>query len=278
MNRLHNVLTDVRLWLLALAAIFASADPADAAISWEKDFSRAAATAASSKKPMLIKVGASWCGYCKKMDRVAFADPKVIGRVKSCFIPVSLDADRDQRFVRQMAVRSLPTTLIVSPDMKVLARLSGYKSAGQLVTEIEKVCSKPKVPIQPAAAKVAQTVSAFKGMCLVSLLDDRKLAKGNPAITSTVAGQTVAFASAEHKRKFDANPTRYWPVMDGVCLVTFGTNSKVAVGEVKYGLHYKNRVWLFSGADQQKKFIENPEQYTRVVQSLRTQLSSQSQR
>ena len=63
-------------------------------IKWQTDFRKAAAEAARLKKPMLIEVGASWCGYCKKMHRETFTDKKVITQINGCFVLVSLDADR----------------------------------------------------------------------------------------------------------------------------------------------------------------------------------------
>lgn len=283
MRHIHSALsnTGCLFAVTALSALlFGSAESAVAApIVWQKDLAQTVNTSTTTNKPMLVKIGAAWCGYCKKMDRVAFADPKVIDHVNDCFVPVSLDADHNKRLVRELAVESLPTTLIVSPQMKVLARLTGYKTANQLVTEIGKICSpKPQQQIKPAAAKVTEPTLGFDAVCLVSLLDDRKLAAAKPAITSTVRGVTIGFASAEHKQKFDANPMHYWPMMDGVCLVTYGDGAKVSTGKAEFGLHYKDRVWLFSGETEQQKFIDNPDHYIRMVETLRAAMNAQSRR
>lgn len=283
MRHLHSAQINTRRVLTAATLsvlLIDSARTAGAApIAWQKDMATAVSTSTATNKPMLVKIGAAWCGYCKKMDREAFANPKVIDHVNGCFVAVSLDADRNKRLVRELAVGSLPTTLIVSPKMKVLARLTGYKTANQLVTEIAKVCTPKQQPeITPAAAKVAQPTLAFESVCLVSLLDDRKLAVAKLSITSTVRGLTIGFASAQHKQKFDADPDRYWPMMDGVCMVTYDTNAKVTTGKAKFGMHYKNRVWLFSGQAEQQKFIDNPARYTQLVEALRASMNAQSRR
>jgi YHS domain-containing protein len=41
--------------------------------------------------------------------------------------------------------------------------------------------------------------------------------RGDPAIKSTLPGRTYYFASAEHKRAFDAEPPRYEPQYGGFC-------------------------------------------------------------
>ena len=55
------------------------------------------------------------------------------------------------------------------------------------------------------------------GHDVVSYFTDRKHQKGSPEIKSVYKGVTFRFASAEHKRMFDAAPEKYMPQYGGYC-------------------------------------------------------------
>jgi thioredoxin-related protein len=58
--------------------------------TWEE------ATALNQTKPkkILVDVYTNWCGWCKKMDKGAFSDPKVMEYVAQNFYPVKLNAEQ----------------------------------------------------------------------------------------------------------------------------------------------------------------------------------------
>ena len=55
------------------------------------------------------------------------------------------------------------------------------------------------------------------GHDVVSYFTDRKHQLGSPAIKSVYKDVTFRFASAEHKRMFDASPEKYIPQFGGYC-------------------------------------------------------------
>jgi thioredoxin-related protein len=59
-------------------------------ISWEE------AVQLNQKKPkkMMVDVYTDWCGWCKKMDKGAFSDPKVVEYVQANFYAVKLNAEQ----------------------------------------------------------------------------------------------------------------------------------------------------------------------------------------
>ncbi|MDX1911255.1 MAG: DUF255 domain-containing protein [Saprospiraceae bacterium] len=80
--------------LAAVAAITLSFQPAETEplkwYTWEE------ATALNQTKPkkILVDVYTNWCGWCKKMDKGAFSDPKVMEYVTKNFYPVKLNAEQ----------------------------------------------------------------------------------------------------------------------------------------------------------------------------------------
>ncbi|WP_332912621.1 thioredoxin family protein [Algoriphagus boritolerans] len=65
-------------------------------INWLK-FEEAIAANAKSPKMLLVDVYTDWCGWCKKMDKDTFTDPKVIAYINSNFYPVKMNAEDTKR-------------------------------------------------------------------------------------------------------------------------------------------------------------------------------------
>ncbi len=240
-------------------------------VKWNKDLRQAAAQASQEKKPLLVMVSAPWCGYCQKMLKTTFRDEKLIGHLDQCFVPVYLDADEHPELVEELQVEGLPTTLIISPEMKVILRLSGYQSAGQLNGQIVKVCNhaatptKAKsVPVRPASIR-PEVSTIFDGTCLVSLRDDGKLVKGRGEFSSVYKDTVVVFASAEHKQRFDAQPELYWPIADGICLVSHHKEQTRRTGAPVLAMIYADRVWFFADKSHQDEFVKDPKSYLRLA-------------
>lgn len=125
-----------RLLALAVCALFALSSLAVAGpnrgIVWQKDFRQAARQSARQRKPMLVLVTAPWCGYCQKMQRETFTDRNIADAVNTGYLPVMVDNDTNERLVGALGVEGLPTTLVISPDLKVISSTSGYQSAKEL--------------------------------------------------------------------------------------------------------------------------------------------------
>lgn len=269
-----NKISATRLAVLfsALSTLAADVSLAAAEVQWKKDLRQAAAQASQEKKPLLVMVSAPWCGYCQQMLKTTFRDEKLIGHLNQCFVPVYLDADENPELVEQLEVEGLPTTLIISAELKVLERLSGYQSAGQLNGQIVKVCNHTEatpakgIPVRPASIR-PEAATMFEGTCLVSLRDDGKLVKGQKEFSSRYKGTVVVFASAEHKQRFDAQPELYWPVADGICLVSQHREQTLRDGAPVLAMIYADRVWFFADKSHQDEFVKNPKSYLRLVES-----------
>ncbi len=108
-------------------------------VPWRTDVRAAAKESAQTKKPMLLKITADWCYYCKKMKK-SFEQEKVAKQVNDCFVPVIIDADKHQKLVAAIGIDGLPTTVIITSDYKVLKKITGYKDAKALGRELDKIC------------------------------------------------------------------------------------------------------------------------------------------
>lgn len=293
----------IRKYFPTAAAVFAamlltiSAGTASAAgISWRSSLQAAAEESGRTGKPLLLKFTASWCGYCRKMKAETFSDPRIVEHVSDCFIPIEVDADKNPQLMQAVGVKGLPTTVIVSPELKVVRKLTGYQNADQLDQHLTQVCpathrrsadSAPAVtqagatsaqpvpgntgrpapfPQDPAPQAAAPQETApvdfsFAGRCLVSLVDGQKLAQGDPRFSIDWRHRKVCFASRTEMQTFLQNPDRYWPQLSGGCPVTAVDENALVDGQPELGVLFRGKIWFFRSEADLVRFEQNPARY-----------------
>jgi len=98
-------------------------------VDWYPLGDAALAEARSKNKPLLIDVGAVWCGYCNSMDRESYSQSAVASFINQNFVPVKVDYDAQPELVRRLeqaqALANLPAgiplIMIVTPEGKLFA-------------------------------------------------------------------------------------------------------------------------------------------------------------
>lgn len=125
--------------LLIFGILLSFSAKAQDQIKWLK-FEEAIAANAQSPKMLLVDVYTDWCGWCKKMDKDTFTDPKVIEYINSNFYAVKMNAEDTKRtfdfmgkqyteaqMAASMRVRSYPNFVIIEPKLQNIAQLPGYR-------------------------------------------------------------------------------------------------------------------------------------------------------
>lgn len=264
---MHHARRASYLRLLAVLAVVVSSgtEAAAARVDWRTDLQRAALEAERQRKPMLFQITAEWCGYCHKMLEQTFTQESVAEHVNSCFIPVVIDADEHAGVVRNLGVEAFPTTLVVTPQLKLVRRIAGFQTAEELTKHLDALCShRSETERRRTAAKPLRPQPVqpeFDGTCLVTLRDNEKLRTGTRQHSVTYNGAELWFATEEHKRRFEVDPTRYWPVWDGHCVVTGLTTRQKEPGRPRFGAIYKGRLWFFAGDSERQAFLQTPDKF-----------------
>ena len=110
-------------------------------IAWEHSMRSALKAASDGNKIVVVDVYADWCGWCKKMDRTVYSDPKVASLSNEVvFLKLNTD-DRGEgrQFARQNRVTGLPTTVILNHKGSVIDIVKGYiGSSDQFIRMIER--------------------------------------------------------------------------------------------------------------------------------------------
>lgn len=125
---------------------------APASIKWQTSLKKAVDSTRDDKRPMLIEITASWCAYCKKMERESLVDARVIKVVGEQFIAVRLDADiaETEELMEELEIEGLPAMVIVNTRTKKTQVLEGYHTADEILKELaaspiidRRIASKP---------------------------------------------------------------------------------------------------------------------------------------
>ncbi len=103
-----------------------ASDPASPAITWQKSLKDAHKVALQQNKPIMLVFGAEWCGFCKKLEKTTLTNPQLAKYINSTFISVHIDVDEQEKVAKILDVKSLPCTIILSPEADLLGRFEGF--------------------------------------------------------------------------------------------------------------------------------------------------------
>jgi thioredoxin-related protein len=127
------------LYLAAILGLVSLSAKAQDKIEWMK-FEEAVKANDFSPKMLFVDVYTDWCGWCKKMDKDTFTDPKVIEYINANFYAVKLNAEETKRtfnfmgkeyneaqMAAAMRVRSYPNFVIIDSTLQNITQMPGYR-------------------------------------------------------------------------------------------------------------------------------------------------------
>lgn len=155
--RLFAARAAAALSLLAAAAVSAPAAGQGITFIEGRPFAEALKRARAEKKPLMVDTYAVWCGPCKQLDRITFADPTVGAWARQNVVPVKIDAEKGEgrRISQRYSVRAFPTVLFLDPSGNEIDRLSGAYPPGDFVKAAETILAR-KSPLGDAIANLGK--------------------------------------------------------------------------------------------------------------------------
>jgi len=81
--------------------------------------------ATEQKKPVMMFVTTTWCGYCKKLAAENFNDPEVKDLLSN-FVCVIVDGDEEKSAASRLGSKGYPHLVFLSADGEKLGQQSGY--------------------------------------------------------------------------------------------------------------------------------------------------------
>ena len=93
------------------------------------NFEAAVSEASSKHKPIFIYGWATWCGYCKKMDRSTLKEKEVNDYMNENYINLSYDLEKDEGtyIASRFGLHSYPAYVLLSEKGEIFAISGGYQ-------------------------------------------------------------------------------------------------------------------------------------------------------
>ncbi|GAB1448526.1 hypothetical protein MASR2M44_15400 [Bacteroidota bacterium] len=137
----------MKVILVAVLALVATSMKPSEEIKW-MDFNAGYSLAKKKGKIMLVDVYTEWCGWCKRMDRDAYAKPEIAEIVGKDFIAIKFNPEIEgvtytfegknytgaqlAGVISNNQLSGYPTTIFINPKVKKTEIVVGYKNAEQL--------------------------------------------------------------------------------------------------------------------------------------------------
>lgn len=101
---------------------------ADDSVFKDLSLSEAVTEAQSSHHPVLVKFYATWCGYCKAMDKNTFVNSEVRKTLEN-YVPIAIDVESaaGQRLSEKYQIRGIPAIAIFDETGELISIRSGYQ-------------------------------------------------------------------------------------------------------------------------------------------------------
>ncbi len=153
-----------------------------------RPFAESLKRARAEKKPLMVDVYAVWCGPCKQLDRVTFADAEVGAWAKRRLVAVKVDAEKGEgrRIAARYGIAAFPTVLFLSSDGEELDRIAGVLGPEDFVAAGEKILA-GQSPLQEAAASLGKRWSPEQASALAITFAQRNdVVRLRPVVTQIV--------------------------------------------------------------------------------------------
>jgi YHS domain-containing protein/thioredoxin-related protein len=107
-------------------------EPIEKTLNWLGDYGEALKASVEAKRPVWVQFTGPWCPNCHKMDRETFKNPRVIERLSKHFVTAKISCEENADLAISFGFTQLPSSVLISPDGKILARHEGFADPEKL--------------------------------------------------------------------------------------------------------------------------------------------------
>jgi thioredoxin-related protein len=131
--------------LLLISGLFAGALASGAAAATASAFDDAKQLASETGRPILLKVGTSWCQYCKKFDADCVSDATLKAALDEKVVLLPIDAEKGEGvdIARMYSVHDFPTFILADSHGELMDRWNGYYMPDKFVGDLSAAVENP---------------------------------------------------------------------------------------------------------------------------------------
>ena len=100
------------------------------------------------------------CAYCTKMLKETYSHPAIQKWLKPRTETVLADADRYAALIKRLGLRGYPTTVVVSPEGKVLDVIEGFVGPREFADRVGPLLASPDTRSSTSPANSVETQPA----------------------------------------------------------------------------------------------------------------------
>jgi thiol-disulfide isomerase/thioredoxin len=186
------------IWALLLLAALPQARAegiAFADVATRAEWEAALARAESQGQLLFVNMYASWCGYCKKMDREVYVQPDIAAHYNANFVSVRIDGEAGvgPELVARYGVTGYPELLFVGPAEALVHKGVGYLEADEFRRLADDAQKRWKRVPELQERLQAGTLDEAEALELAAMLAEKGDAQGAGAVASRLlAGKPLA--------------------------------------------------------------------------------------
>jgi thioredoxin-related protein len=107
-------------------------------VTWAADLESALEEAQVEGRIVMVDFYATWCGWCKKLDRETYADPRVVGRLAN-LVAVKVDGERRRDVAKEYGVGAYPTIGFLTAAGRPIQLVRGYQPPDAFVALLDRL-------------------------------------------------------------------------------------------------------------------------------------------
>lgn len=293
--------TTFPLFVGMVAWTLASLAHAEQGIQWQSDLETARQVAASSNRLVLMHFSATWCHWCKPLEKNVFGQPEVAQAIEAHYVPVRMDYDQHRQIAKQYGVRGVPWDVVITPDGYWVEDFNSPQTAEQYATRVTKIATREAAKINAQYAsqqtvsppseqvyrpEVGTAVRTSREDYRKPAADDRyadyygsrqpspRLDPVNPALGQQVQpngsgpGWDFGPANSPTSPETPATPAPIGQqtfALDGFCPVHLHEQGKWVEGDRRWGANHRGKTYLFTSETCRDKFMVDPDRYAPVL-------------
>lgn len=131
-------------WFCIPPCVFAAEPVAD---PWYQDADVAWQITKSTHRPLLLLATTDGCLYCDQMKRETLSNRAILTELEQTFTLATVKDSDKPSLIRKLQIATYPTTVIISPEGRVLDRIEGYLPPQKFHTRLLSVARLSALPV-----------------------------------------------------------------------------------------------------------------------------------